>query len=229
LKARLVEYVDLCPEVRHFVFEAPEIERLDFQAGQFVSLSEELEGRVVTRAYSIASPPDGNRFALCLNLVHDGKFSPYLFGMQPGDTVEMKGPMGYFVWRQQGVEAILVAVGTGIAPFRGMLLDRLAKDRETPVTLVFGARYEHGLLYLSEFNQLARDYSNFRFLPTITRPTATWTGLTGRIQAHLFDFVGERRNPEVYICGMKEMVDDVRKRLKEMGFDRRQIIFEKYD
>jgi ferredoxin-NADP reductase len=49
------------------------------------------------------------------------------------------------------------------------------------------------------------------------------------VQAHLLDFVGERREMDVYICGLKAMVDDVRAKLKELGFERKQIIFEKYD
>ena len=38
-----------------------------------------------------------------------------------------------------------------------------------------------------------------------------------------------REPPDVYICGLKEMVDDVRALLKQKGFDRKQIIYEKYD
>jgi CDP-4-dehydro-6-deoxyglucose reductase len=41
--------------------------------------------------------------------------------------------------------------------------------------------------------------------------------------------IGERRDLDIYICGLKAMVDDVRAILKAMGFDRKQIIFEKYD
>jgi CDP-4-dehydro-6-deoxyglucose reductase len=45
----------------------------------------------------------------------------------------------------------------------------------------------------------------------------------------LEEAIGERRDLEIYICGLKAMVDDVRARLKQMGFDRKQIIYEKYD
>ena len=57
--------------------------------GQFVSFEASLNGKAYTRAYSIASRPDGNRFELCLNLVHGGTFSPHLFAMKPGDSVEV--------------------------------------------------------------------------------------------------------------------------------------------
>src|SRR5690242_7456964 len=119
--ARLVEFREIAPNTRHFVFETPELEELYFVPGQFVSFTETLRGKKITRPYSIASPPDGNRFEICLNLVDDGFFSPYLFAMKPGDTVEMSAPLGYFVLRNPGKDAIFVATGTGIAPFRSML------------------------------------------------------------------------------------------------------------
>ena len=49
------------------------------------------------------------------------------------------------------------------------------------------------------------------------------------MQLHLLEAIGDRRDLDVYVCGMKAMVDDVRAILKEMGFDRKQIVFEKYD
>ena len=219
----------MCPEVRHFVFETPEVEHLAFTPGQFVSFTSELGGRKITRAYSIASAPDGNRFELCLNLVKDGSFSPRLFELKKGDELTMRGPLGHFVWRTPLRDSVLIATGTGIAPFRSMLLDLLPKGEPHQITLLFGARYPHGLLYREELDSLAERYSNFRFLPTVTRPHEHWKGLTGRVQPHLLEELQERKDLDIYICGMKEMVDDVRTLLKEKGFDRKQIIFEKYD
>src|SRR5579871_1615393 len=119
--AKLVESREITPNVRHFVFETPEVNELYFVPGQFVSFTETIEGKPITRPYSIASPPDGNRFELCLNLVEDGLFSPRLFAMKPGETVQMAAPLGYFVLRNPGRDAIFVATGTGVAPFRSML------------------------------------------------------------------------------------------------------------
>jgi ferredoxin-NADP reductase len=224
-----VESFDLCPDVRHFVFETPEAESRDFSPGQFVSFTEELNGKKVTRAYSIASAPHGNRFELCLNLVKDGLFSPHLFELKPGDTVNMRGPLGHFIWKTPLRDSVLVATGTGIAPFRSMLMDVLPRGERHQFTLIFGARYPHGLLYHDEFESLEKQYSNFRFLPTVTRPHEHWNGLTGRVQPHLLELIQDRRDLDVYICGLKEMVDDVRQILKGLEFDRKQIVFEKYD
>lgn len=224
-----MEWHDLSPEVRHFVFEVPDVQEFYFIPGQFVSLSETFDGKKITRAYSIASAPGGNRFEISLNLVEDGIFSPHLFRMQKGESVETSAPLGYFVLRDPAREAIFVATGTGITPFRSMLMAYLGQGDPHPITLVFGVRYERSLLYRTEFEELERRHPNFRFVPTLSRPDESWTGRTGHVQSHLLDEIGDRRDLDVYICGLKLMVDDVRAKLKALGFDRKQIIYEKYD
>lgn len=219
--------------MRHFEFEVPEVSDFRFTPGQFISVIDRVDTKELTRAYSIASPRGGNRFALCLNRVPNGHVSPHLFGLRPGDEIEIREPLGYFTLRHPGHRSVFVATGTGIAPFRSMLLDHLPTTHPH-VTLLFGVRYEEGLLYRSEFEHLQREYPTFRFLPTITRPTEKWRGRQGRVQAHLDEALDlksyeDRSTVDVYICGLKEMVDDVRKELKARGFDRKQIIYEKYD
>jgi ferredoxin-NADP reductase len=228
MKARLLESHEIAPDVRHFAFDvdAPD---LKFIPGQWVSFQESIDGTEITRAYSIASPPGGNRFELCLNRVENGHLSPYLFSMRPGETLEMKGPFGTFMFREPAQDAVLIATGTGIAPFRAMLPARLAKDPTHQITLLFGVRHEHSLLYRDEFEALDRTHANFRFWPTLTRPDAGWHGRTGRVQQHLSEAIGTKREIEVYICGLRDMVDEIRAMLRGLGFERKQIIYEKYD
>lgn len=159
--------------------------------------------------------------------------SNILFDLKPGDEVDMSEPLGYFTLRQPARRSVFVATGTGIAPFRSMLLDHLPRTHPH-ITLLFGARCERGLLYRKELEQLAEQYEDFRFLPTISRPGESWKGRVGRVQTHLDEALalgtpGDLASVDVYICGLKEMVDDVRRELKRRGFDRRQIIYEKYD
>lgn len=229
MTATLLKSLELAPEVRHFTFAAGEAASLDFAPGQFVSFSDHVDGRKVTRAYSIASAPRGNQFDLCLNRVREGLFSPHLFALQPGGSVEMRGPLGYFVPRNPFRDAVFVATGTGIAPFRAFLQSPAVRDSGAAITLLMGARHESGLLYRQEFEELAAANPRFQYLPTLTRPDAGWHGRTGRVQTHLDAALAARPGLDVYICGLKAMVDDVRAILKDKGFAKQQIIFEKYD
>jgi CDP-4-dehydro-6-deoxyglucose reductase len=230
--ARLIGATQIAPAVRNFVFEAEGVPRLEFAPGQWVSFTEDVNGQAITRAYSIASAPDGtNRFELCLNLVENGHLSPRLFQMKPGETISMQAPLGTFVLRYPNREALFVATGTGIAPFRAILQAHL-NEASPAITLLFGVRYEAGLLYRAEFEAMAARFPKFRFWPTLTRPGPDWRGRTGRVQTHLDEAAlhqGQPRDLDVYLCGLKEMVDSVRNTLKGMGFGRKQIFYEKYD
>jgi CDP-4-dehydro-6-deoxyglucose reductase len=229
MEARLIESREIAPGVRHFEFEALGVERLEFVPGQFTSFTDVIDGKEITRAYSLASAPSGtNRFELCLNRVEPGHLSPRLFGMKPGDRMQMRQPLGMFVLRQPPRDSIFIATGTGIAPFRSILQAHLGAS-SPEFTLLFGVRYESHLLYREGFEEMARTHANFRFWPALTRPDTVWRGRQGRVQTHLAEAIGERRDLDFYMCGLKEMVDDVRSFLKSRGFDRKQMFYEKYD
>ncbi len=220
MKARLLGWRELGPATRHFDFEAIDWDGV-FTPGQFLSLT----ANDITRAYSIASPPDGPRFGLCANLVPGGQFSPWLFALQPGDEIDFKGPYGVFTPRPGGSDSILVATGTGVAPFRAFRDGALQGN----CTLILGTRHETGLLYDAEWRELAEARADFLYWPTLTRPSPEWRGLTGRVQSHVMHALGERRDIDVYICGLHDMVNELRAQLKAVGLDRKRIVYEKYD
>lgn len=228
MKARLVESHEIAPNTRHFEFESPDWQAA-FVPGQFLSVTATIGADEITRAYSIASPPDGNRFAFCANLVQEGHLSPFLFSLNPGDEIDFKGPYGAFVLRRPVCDSIFVATGTGIAPFRSILLSKLRENPDRRFTLIFGVRHEHGLLYHDEWLGLAAECPNFTYQPTLTRPPEHWKDRIGRVQSHTLQTLGGRRDMDVYICGLREMVDDMRQQLKAAGLDRKKIIYEKYD
>jgi ferredoxin-NADP reductase len=230
MKARFIASRELAPSTRHFDFAAIDWNAA-FVPGQFLSLTADIAGDEITRAYSIASPPfpEDRIFSLCANLVDTGRFSPWLFSLQPGDEITFKGPYGAFIPRRPLADSIFVATGTGIAPFRSILRSVLGVDPDRRFELIFGVRHHHGLLYHDELLDLAAQHSNFTYHPTLTRPPEGWTGLSGRVQPHVLEALGERRDIDVYICGLREMVDDLRGQLKAVGLDRKRIIYEKYD
>ncbi|NRA57006.1 MAG: hypothetical protein HRU13_02665 [Phycisphaerales bacterium] len=101
-----------------------------------------------------------------------GVTSNYLCSLQPGDEVKLSGPNGKrFVLpaRPGEHDYVFFATGTGIAPFRGMVLDLIREAPESKVALVMGAPYETDLIYDDLFSKLDEEHPNFTYLPTISR------------------------------------------------------------
>jgi ferredoxin-NADP reductase len=232
--ARLVRCVDLSSQTKHLEFEIPAVPRFGFVAGQWLSFkTDKPDGEEITRAYSIASPPAGdNRFALCLNRVQDGFMSNFLCDMKVGEEISCQGPFGDFILRPPLRDTIFIATGTGIAPFRSMLHWLLAdpgRHQHKQLWLLFGNRTESDIYYHAEFLDLAVHHSNFEYLPTLSRAAPEWPGLRGYVQEHLPGIVQGRSDMHAYVCGLDKMIKANRELLKSLGWDRKSILYEKYD
>ena len=85
------------------------------------------DGYQAARSYSLAAPADGDRVEITVQAVPDGEVSSYLVGdAQPGDSVELRGPVGgWFVWKPDDSGAVLlVAGGSGVVPLMAMIRTR---------------------------------------------------------------------------------------------------------
>jgi len=234
LTARLCRSTVLSDYTKHLEFEVNGVTRFGFVPGQWLSLkASTAEGEEITRAYSIASPPTENgRFAFCLNRVQDGFMSNYLCDLREGGEISFQGPFGSFILRPPMRDTIFIATGTGIAPFRSMLHWLLAdhsRHQGRDVWLLFGSRYEQDIYYRGEFEQLSIQHSNFHFLPTLSRGSPEWLGLRGHVQEHVRHIAAGHTEMHAYICGLDKMVTANRELLKSLGWDRKQILYEKYD
>ena len=235
----------------HLEFSIDELSHFDFVPGQFIScVAVDGKGKMQTRAYSIASAPRANQVDLCVNRVENGFFSNLLCDLEPGQTIQVHGPHGLFTLRQPLTDSILIATGTGIAPIRGFvewLFPDPGEDRShgRSIWLVYGTRYETGIYYRKYFERVAAERHNFHYLSTLSRPHDGWEGLRGYVQIHVAEIVTEhaRKHSEpvvtvaeptgfdihAYICGLNTMVSANRDKLKELGWQRKQIVFERYD
>jgi ferredoxin-NADP reductase len=219
---------------KHLEFEMTGVPRFGFVAGQWLSFkTNKPDGEEIIRAYSIASPPgDNNKFALCLNRVQDGFMSNFLCDMKEGDEIGCQGPFGDFILRPPMRDTVFIATGTGIAPFRSMLhwlLSDESRHQGKHLHLVFGNRTEKDIYYHDEFLALAREHANFHYLPTLSRGVADWQGLRGYVQEHVPAIAQGRTDMHAYICGLDKMVKANRELLKSLGWDRKSILYEKYD
>ena len=227
--ARLVEAETLCPEARRFVLEAMRSDPFVFQPGQYVRLTAGRGGVFEERYYSIASAPDGGRrFELCIG-TGDDKIGRFLAAAAPGERFECYGPAGKFVSAQGEKDALFVCHGTGIAPLRSMIEDRLARESASRTVLLHGVRTPDRLFFGRRFAELEEEREPFSFMPTVSRPGNGWQGRRGRVQHHLAEALGLLgADYDVYLCGSPEMVGDLRERLAAAGVPEAAVHYEKF-
>lgn len=237
LTARLTKSLLISEKTKHLEFEVNELESFDFVAGQFVSVREpKADGKFVTRAYSIASPPRSDRtFDLCLNRVENGFMSNWLCDQEVGATVHFHGPHGHFVMHPERRDTIFIATGTGVAPFRSMvqwLFREPERNQGHDFWLVYGTRYEEDIYYREEFVEYAKKHPNFHYEMLLSRPPEGSPIRKGYVQERVREIATGRpvESIECYICGLNDMVSANRALLKdELGWDKKHVVFERYD
>jgi ferredoxin--NADP+ reductase len=188
--------------------------------------------KLIRRAYSIASSSLERRYLeFYLTLITSGQLTPRLFALNYGNRLFL-GPKSSGVFTLDRVppekSVVLVATGTGLAPYISMLRTMLITETKRRFVVLHGARYSWDLGYRGELESLARLRPNLTYLPTITRPEedGRFHGHVGRLQALLAQGVVEKESgvtldpaqAEVFLCGNPDMVVAVKELLIACGF-----------
>jgi ferredoxin-NADP reductase len=231
-EAVLVRARSITPSVRELTFDpGPGHTHVP---GHWVTMFLDRAGEEpIKRQYSVASAPrDDGTFDLAVTRVEGGSMSTYLHAADIGTRIRMLPAQGLFVLEPMERPILMVATGTGLAPFRAMLQEIEAKSvASQPIYLLFGCRTEADLLYCDELEALASNLSYFTFLPTLSRAPESWQGRRGWVQAHLPELITQTgTDVDVYVCGLTRMVKEVRRMCREeLGVDRKRVHIERYD
>lgn len=224
-KTQLTEHVYLV----NFRVQTPDT--ITFLPGQTISLN---VGEGLNRSMSIASlPTDTKHILMCHDVSPMGPGSQWTLTHNVGDPATFMAPLGIFILdKTSGRKKVFVATGTGIAPFRSMLLDYLGSGGVDEVALYWGLRYEKDLYWLDEFERLSQMYPNFRFVLTLSKPTETWKESASRRSGHVTQHVLTDElpgaNTDFYLCGNKAMVKEMGEKLEAAGVPKEQIYKELY-
>lgn len=237
---KIIEITTLAPGVRSFQMEIPELPLFEFKAGQFITFDLPVSDKRINRwrSYSIASAPDGsNRIELCIVHFEKGIGSSYFFNeVNIGSELKFKGPEGGFVLPDVlDHDLVLLCTGTGVAPFRSMILD--IKNKQIPhrnIHLIFGTRKQEDILYHNELIQLQNELEGFKFSVALSRestPAEQHDYIRhGYIHPIYQDgYTTYKPDLHFYICGWSQMIDEaVANLFVKMKYPRDQIHYELY-
>ncbi len=219
--AQVQSIENLTHDVRRLDLRLIEPESINFKPGQFVSfeMPDPQSGRLLTRAYSIASQPSRSGvITLLFNLVSGGPGSGFLFHLKEGEKTQFKGPAGHFYLRDDpNRELLFVASGTGIAPIRSMLLANAERHNPRPATLFWGLRSQKDLYDQEELAELSSRIQTLTVVTTLSRPDPGWSGESGRVLRLIEERITSVKNLSVYLCGNSGMITDATSLLQKKG------------
>lgn len=233
---RLIDSTMISRNVRRLRFAHRDGGHFSYRPGEFVSLHLPGEnGEPLKRSYSIATLADDARAADTLELVashvENGRATRWFWQAQPGAEIAFAGPHGQLVWPEHVPQRlILIATGTGVAPYRSMLKQmQPALQQGLTVELLFGVRDASEAFYLEDFRQQAAAFTHFGFTLCMSRAPATAADeFAGRVTARLQQLAPQPDRDLVYLCGNPAMVDEVFEQLKAIGFGVKTVKREKY-
>ncbi|MBK8454139.1 MAG: ferredoxin--NADP reductase [Thiofilum sp.] len=219
-----------------FSFRTTRAKSFRFVNGQFVMIGLEVEGKPLTRAYSIASANHEEFLEFFSIKVQDGKLTSRLQHLQVGDSIYVsRKPTGTLVLRdlKPGKRLFLFATGTGLAPFMSLVHDPEMYENFEQIILMHGVRWVNELAYKDYLEQVLPQHEllgdwvreKLIYYPAVTREPFIHHGrLTHLIQSgELFKHIHQAPlNPELdraMICGSPAMLEDISHMLDSYGFN----------
>lgn len=201
--------------------------KLSFLPGQYANLT--IPGTSLHRAYSFSSMPKDGRVSFLIRNVPGGAMSGFLREQaKVGDTISMAGPFGSFYARDIRRPVLMLAGGTGLAPFLAML-DRIAAAGGSPhpIHLIYGVNKDTDLVELDKLEAYAVALPNFTFATVVVDEASTHPR-KGYVTNHLEPAQLNNGDVDVYLCGPPPMVEAVANNLRERNIQPASFHYEKF-
>jgi ferredoxin-NADP reductase len=234
---KLEDSYKIAANALHLIFRREDGEALPFIPGQFLTFLLPSPDGIKRRSYSIASiPGKTNDIEIAISYIAGGIASETFFKLTKGSVLTGSGPFGRLILRPQETPKrfILVATGTGVAPYRAMLPElamRMENDPQLQVVLLLGVQYRADFLYLEDFLTFAQQHPRFDFRAHLSRENVTPLApyeYQGRVQTAFPNLMLDPAGDLVYLCGNPDMIDDAFAVLTDEGFAPQSVRREKY-
>lgn len=220
LPCRIQSLERLSADVLRVILRLPPNQQLDYYPGQYIDVI----GRDgLRRSYSVANARASDKsIELHIRQVPEGEMSRYWFKeARINDLLRLNGPLGTFFLRDvSGLDLILLATGTGIAPIKAMLEGLAAESLvrlPRSISVYWGGRAHQDLYWNPEESGLA-----LRYVPVLSRGDSSWTGARGYVQQAILQSGTTLEQAVVYACGSLAMIDSARAQLVAAGLNSRR-------
>lgn len=205
----------MAPDVLRVFLRLPPSVDFVFIPGQYIDL---IGPNGLRRSYSIANGKTmGQQIELHIRCVDGGALSQYWFGQaKSNDLLRLNGPLGTFFLRDvAGLDLVLMATGTGIAPVKAILesmKELPAQKQPRTLSVLWGGRTQQDLyLNFAELQAVSR------FIPVLSRADDEWAGARGYVQESLLNYFPRLENAAVYACGSNAMIHSAKAALTNAG------------
>jgi ferredoxin-NADP reductase len=207
----------IVPRTRRVVSVFLRVHLGPYLAGQHVDVRLTApDGYEAQRSYSIASVPGADGIELAIERLDDGEVSPFFHDVaRPGDTIEVRGPIGgYFVWRaEDGGPILLIGGGSGVVPLMAIVREWSATEPKAKVLLAYSARTWDELVFRDELLETQAHQPNFTFVATTTRGPRHRPGdfdrRFDRSLLHQMLMRWSHTANDVYVCGSNVFVEAI--------------------
>ncbi len=194
------------------------------------------EGDIVMLNVRIATPPFDRATSTWKEGIPPGLCSSFIFGLKPGDKVQVSGPYGDFHILDTKREMLYIGGGAGMAPLRSQLLHlfHTLKTTDRKISYWYGARSKNEIFYEEDFRAIEKDYPNFTFNIALSEPLPedNWTGCVGFIHQVIYDnYLKLHDSPEdieYYMCGPGPMANAVKGMLDNLGVPPEMLMFDDF-
>ena len=217
------------PDITTFRMARPE--GFDFSAGQFVTVSVNVDGRPVTRCYSISSGPEAIGY-LEISVKRQGLMSGTLHAtIRPGSMIKIRKPAGTFVFPEEDDRPLtLLAGGVGITPLMSMLRHGVISAPTRPITLLYSVNGQTDVVFAEELRWLAKRHPQIEVVITTTEGPHSADYHSGRIDRQmLVDHVQDLGNNVFLLCGPPPMIESMQSILADLGVAENQIRHEAFE
>ena len=202
------------------------LSRLAFLPGQYVNLK--VPGSEQSRAYSFSSLPRDGEVSFLRRNVPGGLMSSFLTQLaKAGDSMSLAGPLGSFYLRPIQRPLLLLAGGTGLAPFTAMLEKIAEQGSEHPLHLIYGVTNDFDLVELDRLQALAARIPNFTYSACVANPDSLYPQ-KGYVTQHIEPRHLNEGDVDVYLCGPPPMVEAVSQYIREQGITPANFYYEKF-